>query len=193
MTGAEGENHTPTQPLARSGASDRLREPEFPLAVRGYERRAVDEYVAELVELVEDLEGRQLRERVVQRALDEVGEETAGILQRAHEMADELAARSRAQAEGRLQRAEREAELAKAEADKYAEQVVVDTRRLWEQRQQLIEELRRLADEVLAAADDAAERLTMPGALGAGLTGVPPLEEAAEPQDESRGALGPRP
>jgi hypothetical protein len=193
MTGTQGENHTPTQQPARSGAPDRIREPEFPLAVRGYERRAVDEYVAELVELVEDLEGRQLRERVVPRALDEVGEETAGILQRAHEMADELAARSRAQAEGRLQRAEREAEIAKAEADKYAEQVVVDTRRLWEQRQQLIEEVRRLADEVLAAADDAAERLTMPGALGSGLPGAPPLQEAAEPQDESQGALGPRP
>ena len=184
MTGAKAENNTPTHQPPRNSASDRLREPEFPLAVRGYESRAVDEDVAELVELLEDLEGRQLREKVVQRALDEVGEETAGILQRAHEMADELAARSRAQAEGRLQRAEREAEIAKAEADKYAEQVVVDTRRLWEQRQQLIEDVRRLADEVLATADDAAERLTMPGAVGTGLAGVSPLEEAAEPQDE---------
>jgi hypothetical protein len=185
MTGAQGENHTPTQQLPRSDASERLREPEFPLAVRGYDRRAVDEYIAELVEVVEDLEGRQLREKVVQRALDEVGEETAGILQRAHETADELAARSRAQAEGRLQRAEREAEIVKAEADKYAEQVAVDTRLLWEQRQELIEEVRRLADEVLATADDAVERLAMPEAVAAGLAGVPPLDEAGEPQDEA--------
>ena len=128
-----------TQHLStRGSAGERVREAEFPLAVRGYDRRAVDEFVAELTELVDELEGRQLREKVVHRALDEVGEQTAGILQSANETADELAARSRAQAEGRLQRAEREAEILKAEADKYAEQVAVDTRRLWAERQHLI-------------------------------------------------------
>ena len=149
-----------TQPLSTGGsAGERVRQAEFPLAVRGYDRRAVDEFIAELTELVDELEGRQLREKVVHRALDEVGEQTAGILQSANETADELAARSRAQAEGRLQRAEREAEILKAEADKYAEQVAVDTRRLWAERQHLIEEVRRLADEVLATAEDAVERL----------------------------------
>jgi hypothetical protein len=114
---------------------------------------------------VSELEGRQSREAVVQRALDEVGEETAGILQRAHETADEIAARSRAQAEGRLQRAEREAEIMRRDADAYAEQVVVDTRLLWEERQRLIEDVRQLADEVLATADDAIERVKMPEPL----------------------------
>ena len=154
---------------AHASASEQVREASFPLALRGYDRRAVDEYVAELTQLVDELEGRQLREKVVQRALDEVGEQTASILQQAHEAADELAARSRAQAEGRLQRAEREAELLKAEADKYAEQVAVDTRRLWKERQALIEEVRRLADEVLATADEAMERLTPPQTVAAAL------------------------
>ena len=149
----------PTQDLpARESAVELLREADFPLAVRGYDRRAVDEFLEEVTALVNELEGRQLRERVVQRALDEVGEQTAGILQRANETADELTTRSRSQAEGRLQRAEREAELAKAEADKYAEQVAVDTRKLWAEREQLLEEVRRLADEVLATAEDAEER-----------------------------------
>jgi hypothetical protein len=137
------------------------------LAVRGYDRRAVDEYVARITQLVDELETRQLRENVVQSALDQVGEETAGILRRAHETADELAARSRAQAEGRIQRAEREAEVVRSEADKYAQQIVVDTRRLWEERQRLIEDVRRLADEVLATADDAIERVQMPAPLHA--------------------------
>ena len=92
-------------------ATERIANREFPLAVRGYDRQAVDEFLKEVLELVAELEGRQLRESVVQRALDEVGEETAGILQRAHETADEIAARSRAQAEGRIQRAEREADM----------------------------------------------------------------------------------
>jgi cell division initiation protein len=164
----------------RGSAGERVREAEFPLAVRGYDRRAVDDFIAELTDLVDELEGRQLREKVVHRALDEVGEQTAGILQSANETADELATRSRAQAEGRLQRAEREAEILKAEAEKYAEQVAVDTRKLWAERQHLIEEVRRLADEVLATAEDAVERLTPPEAMAAALK---PAEPAQDPQN----------
>jgi DivIVA domain-containing protein len=173
MTGASAGNGNTDQHPTRTLASERVRDADFPLTVRGYDRRAVDEYVAELTELVDELEGRQLREKVVQRALDEVGEQTAGILQQAHETADELSARSRAQAEGRLQRAEREAEVAKTEADKYAQQVALEIRRLWEERNQLIEDVRRLADEVLATADEAAERLKTPEAVAAALPATP--------------------
>jgi DivIVA domain-containing protein len=150
-----------------AAASERLRDVSFPTAVRGYDRRAVEEFIDELRSLVADLEARQTREGVVQKALDELGEETAGILQRAHETADEIAARSRAQADGRLQRAEREAEIVKRDADEYAEQVVTDTRLLWEERQRLIEDIRHLADEVLGTADDAMERLKLPEPLAA--------------------------
>jgi DivIVA domain-containing protein len=146
-------------------ASDRIANRDFPMAVRGYDRHAVDEFVQEVLEIVADLEGSQTRESVVQRALDEIGEETAGILQRAHETADEIAARSRAQAEGRIQRAEREADMVRQQADAYSEQVVVDTRILWEERQRLIQDIRQLADEVLATAEDAAERVTLPQML----------------------------
>jgi hypothetical protein len=157
-------------------ATDRLRSGvSFPLAVRGYDRRAVDEFVDEMRELVAELESRQTRESVVQRALDELGEETASILQRAHETADDIAARSRAQAEGRLQRADREAEILRREADAYAEQVVVETRLLWDERQRLIEEIRGLADEVLALADDAMERVKLPEGLMEDTTTEVPL------------------
>jgi DivIVA domain-containing protein len=147
-------------------AAEQIRETTFPVvAMRGYDRRAVDDFLEWIIEIVSDLESRQTRETVVQRALDEVGEETAGILQRAHETADEIAARSRSQAEGRMQRAEREAEILRRDAESYAEQVVVDTRLLWEERQRLIEDIRQLADEVLATADDAIERVKMPEPL----------------------------
>jgi DivIVA domain-containing protein len=146
-------------------AADRIANREFPLAVRGYDRHAVDEFVQEVLQIVSELEGRQTRESVVQRALDEIGEETAGILQRAHETADEIAARSRAQAEGRIQRAEREADMVRQQADAYSEQVVVDTRILWEERQRLIQDIKQLADEVLATAEDASERVTLPEML----------------------------
>jgi cell division septum initiation protein DivIVA len=184
-------------------ASELLRDASFPLAVRGYDRRAVDEFVEELRTLVADLEAHQTREGVVQKALDELGEETAGILQRAHETADEIAARSRAQADGRLQRAEREAEIVKRDADEYAEQVVVDTRLLWDERQRLIEDIRHLADVVLGTADDAMERLKLPTQLAeaeqaeeqgggrANITPIPhPLSIARDPEPDPQSDPG---
>jgi DivIVA domain-containing protein len=195
------DSHTSEPPPQRfrrgAPASELLRDASFPTAVRGYDRRSVDEFLAELRNLVAELEARQTREGVVQKALDELGEETAGILQRAHETADEIAARSRAQADGRLQRAEREAEIVKRDADEYADQVVSDTRLLWDERQRLIEDIRHLADEVLATADDAIERLKLPEPLAAGeqdpetttaeaaVTPIPhPLSIARSPQPE---------
>lgn len=147
--------------FARSRA-DEIGERSFPIVMRGYDRAAVDAFVQEVRDLVAELESRQSQETVVQRALAEVGEETSSILQRAHETADEIAARSRAQAEGRIQRAEREAELLRQQADAYSEKIVVETRLLWEERQRLIEDLRQFADDVLNTADDAGERVTMP-------------------------------
>jgi DivIVA domain-containing protein len=169
-------------------AAERIRDREFPLAVRGYDRQSVDAFIHEVADLVSDLESRQSREAVVQRALDEVGVETAGILQRAHETADEIAARSRAQAEGRIQRAEREAEIARRQAEEYSDKVVVDTQLLWEERQRLLEEMRQLADEVLATADDAAERVSLPE----GLTPEPAAELAPEPMAEPQELVEPQ-
>jgi DivIVA domain-containing protein len=170
--------------FARS-ATERIANREFPLAVRGYDRHTVDEFVQEVLALVSELEGRQTRESVVQRALDEVGEETAGILQRAHETADEIAARSRAQAEGRIQRAERQADMLRQQADAYSEQVVVDTRLLWEERQRLIQDVRQLADEVLACAEDASERVSVPKMLAEAEAepGAELAEAGAEPAE----------
>lgn len=184
----------PDPPLPRNAsASEQLREVSFPLAVRGYERAAVDDFVNAVRAMVAALEAGQTREGVVQRALDDVGVETAGILQRAHEAADQLTRRSRADADARLQRAENEAEELRREADEYSEQVVADTRLLWDDRQRLIEDIRRLADEVLATADDAMERVKMPEPLAAaesddarpltGPVGVPAAENEPAPFD----------
>jgi hypothetical protein len=170
-------DETSTQRFQRSAsASERLREADFPMVVRGYHRQTVDLFLAELLELVEDLESHQTREGVVQKALGELGEETAGILQRAHETADDITARSRAQADARLQRAEREAEILRRDADEYAEQVIVDTRTLWDERQRLIEDIRQLADEVLGTADDALDRLKLPEQISAEEPGALPPE-----------------
>lgn len=162
-------------------SAEELRNREFPVVMRGYDRAAVDAFVADVAELVSQLEGRQSHESVVQRALEEVGEETAGILQRAHEAADEIAARSRAQAEGRIQRAEREAELLRRDADAYSEKIVVDTKLLWEERQRLIEDIRQLAEDVLSTAENASARVSMPQMLSE--DEPPPAEVDAPPAE----------
>lgn len=151
--------------LDRGSASERIAGRSFPIVMRGYDRQAVNAFVEEVLELVRELESSATHESVVQRKLEEVGEETASILQRAHETADEIAARSRAQAEGRIQRAEREADLLRQQADEYSEQLVVDTRLLWDERQSLIEDIRQLADDVLRTAEDALDRVSLPEML----------------------------
>jgi DivIVA domain-containing protein len=167
-------------------ATEQIAKRSFPVVMRGYDRAAVDAFVEEVLELVSQLESRQSQESVVQRALAEVGEETTSILQRAHETADEIAARSRAQAEGRIQRAEREAQLLRQQADAYSEKIVVDTRLLWEERQRLIEDIRQLADDVLNTAEDALERVSMPQMLGEqeAEENGPPTEPVDPPTNE---------
>ncbi len=158
-----GSAQRPTRPGQRGARKrfgvDQASNPEFTLVFRGYEREAVDRYVAQVIELITELEATQTRESTVHRALEEVGEQTSSILQRAHETAEEIASRSRSQAEGRLARAERDAEQTVAAAEAEAQRIRTDARAVWQQRSRLIEELRRLSEEVLTVADDALERL----------------------------------
>jgi DivIVA domain-containing protein len=149
------------RPRKRS-AADGVRGKEFPPAMRGYERSAVDAWREEVARLVERLEEQAPRDAAVKRALEEVGKETSAILQRAHEAADDIASRSRSQAEGRLQRAEREAEITVAEAEARVAQLDADYRSIWDERQRLLEEMRQLADDVLGVADDASDRISGP-------------------------------
>jgi DivIVA domain-containing protein len=102
----------PTSQLTR-GERDRMlkeaRDVEFPIALRGYDRAAVDRHMEQLNRLIAELEMSASPESAVRHALDEVSEETRELLQRAHTTAEEITARSRAKADDRLQLAEREA------------------------------------------------------------------------------------
>jgi DivIVA protein len=183
---AEAPEREPRKRPARGKtAVERVRTTRFPVVMRGYDREVVDRYVADVQQVVAELESNQLRENVVQRALDEVGEQTSSILQRAHETAEEIEVRSRSQAEGRLQRAEREAEITRRDAERYAEELAAETQRLWQDRVRMIEDMRQLADEVLGVADDALERLPEPEALLGGPEEQPPApldeDEAGDP------------
>ncbi len=132
-----------------------VRDVEFPIALRGYEREAVDAYVKRVNRLVSDLEASRSPDAVVRRALDQVGEETSGILQRAQETASEITARSRASADDRIREAEREASAVTADAEERVRELEADFGRIWAERDRLLKEVRDLAERLLATADDA--------------------------------------
>ncbi len=160
--GAGPRNLPPPIPERDPTGSDAVREADFPVVLRGYDRAAVDHFLAELADLIDVLEARQAREAVVQRALDEVGVETSAILKQAHESADEVTARSRAQAEERLERARDEAAEILSGAHQLAAQLERDTEDLWAKRRELLEDLRVFGDEAKALAYSASERFAPP-------------------------------
>jgi hypothetical protein len=111
-----------------------------------------------VTDVVADLEASRSPEDAVRRALDQVGEETSGILQRARETASEITARSRAQADDRLRQAEQEAAEMVADAEARLRELDDDFGRLWRERDRLLDEVRALAERLLATADDAEDR-----------------------------------
>jgi cell division initiation protein len=177
-----------TEPLERlpEHPLDDVASPEFPIALRGYDRNAVDAYVAKVSQLVAELEATRVPEAAIRRALERVGEETAGILKRAHETAHELAARSRIEAEERLERARTEADEIVATARTSLQGIDEDTDRVWAERTKLLEDTRRLADELLAVAERGIERF--PPEEPPTQIMAPLAEEAAE---EPAGAVDP--
>ncbi|MGH8573626.1 MAG: hypothetical protein ACREX8_13795, partial [Gammaproteobacteria bacterium] len=96
-------------------------------------------------------------------------------LKQAHESADDITARSRSQAEDRVEVAREEAAAITHEAKLAATELKRETQDLQVERANLIEELRRFAAETLAIANAAADRLDP----------VPPQEVAEAPVEES--------
>jgi cell division initiation protein len=142
---------------------------EFPIVLRGYDRLAVDAYVKRISQLVAELDASRSPQNAVRRALERVGEEVSGILQRAHDTAEQITGQSRAEADDRLQTARREAERVLADAKREADALLVDGRqrlkdldaetdRIWEERHRIVEDARSLAAQLLTMAESAIER-----------------------------------
>jgi DivIVA domain-containing protein len=159
-----------------------VRDVSFPIALRGYDRDAVDAYVQDVNRIIAELQVGRSPQSAIRHALDQVSEETRGILERAHETADEITARSRTQADDRLQWAEREAREAIAGATARVHELEGDAERVWQERQALIDDVRRIADELAHVADDAGVRYPAePAEETTPLPELPPLPEPGAP------------
>lgn len=170
------------------------REPEFRMVVRGYDREEVDAYVARLRHELEEERDGHSPSGAVKRALEQVGEEVADILKRAHDTAAELTTSSTREAEARLESARREADERLESARREAEQRItqanaeavamtaraearlreldLDTDRIWVERDRIVADARDLARQLVELADAAAERF-------------PPAEETGETLGEA--------
>jgi DivIVA domain-containing protein len=71
----------PSSAPVRDPLPEDIRDPSFPAAVRGYDRRAVDTYVERVNGLIAELQVGGSPQAAVRHALDRVGEQTSGILQ----------------------------------------------------------------------------------------------------------------
>jgi len=172
----------PAPPVVREHDIDAVRDVSFPIVLRGYDRDAVDAYVQEVNRVIADLQTRQSPQSAIRHALDQMSDETRGILERAHETADEITARSRSQADDRVQWAEREAREAIAAATERVHDLEGDAERVWEERQGLIDDVRRIAQELTAVADDAGVRFPLePEEETTPLPELPPVAPPARP------------
>jgi DivIVA domain-containing protein len=167
---------------------------EFPIVLRGYDRESVDAYVRRTSQLVAELQATRSPEAAVRRALERVGEEVSGILQRAHETAERITTQSRSESEDRLETARQEAAQIIKRAEDRVRELDAETDRIWAERHRIVEDTRELARELLTITDSAAERFP-PDAAGtidaalpgldavppAGIEAVPPVAEAVEP------------
>jgi DivIVA domain-containing protein len=152
---------------------------DFPIVLRGYDRDSVDDYVQRTSQLVAELQATRSPEAAVRRALERVGEEVSGILQRAHDTAGRVTAQSRSEAEDRLEAARQEAAQIVQRAEDRLRELDAETDRIWAERHRIVEDTRELARELLTITDSAADRFPPDAAVGAdsalpGLDAVPP-------------------
>jgi DivIVA domain-containing protein len=137
---------------------EEIRSVSFPIGLRGYDRDAVDAYVERVNRLIAELEISRSPESAVKHAVAQVSEETRGILERAHETAEEITARSRAKADDRIQEAEGEAAEIREAAERRVHELDADAEAIWAERLRLIDDVRDVADRLLAVADEATAR-----------------------------------
>lgn len=131
---------------------------EFPVVLRGYDRIAVDAYVKRTSQLVAELQTTRSPEAAVRRALERVGEEVSGILQRAHESAQKITVHSRAEAEDRLERARSEAQEITADAERRVADLDAETDAIWAERRRIVTDVNALASQLTELAESALER-----------------------------------
>lgn len=140
---------------------------------RGYDRQEVDAYIAQLRNQIHELQERSTPDGAVRHALDRVGEEVSGILQQAHETANEIVAAAEQEAEDHRRQASEYAAEIVAVAEKRVRELDLDTDRIWAERERIVADARDLSRQLQGVADLAAERFPDPSTQKSSAGGDP--------------------
>ena len=175
--------------LGAIDAYETREEPPFPLVIRGYDRRAVDDYLEMTSSRLAEYESLQLPSVAVKEALERVADDTGGILKEAHETADGVMKRAREEAERLVREARDEAERTVASAEARVRQIGIDTDALWQERLRLIEDAQATSVSLAALAEEAIARFPAwePGEEDedSGVVTAEPVDELVEQPTEA--------
>jgi DivIVA domain-containing protein len=145
--------------LARDSAPPwDLLSPRFPVVRRGYDRDAVDDYVAALEAEIEELRAGRDSSGAVAAEIERIGEQTAAILRVAHEQASETTRRAHAEADRCLGAAASNAVAMTQDAKNQLRQLDGETEAIWTERSRLLEDVKQVATSLFSLAEDALER-----------------------------------
>jgi cell division septum initiation protein DivIVA len=161
-------------------------EPPFPLVIRGYDRRAVDECLDAMSLRLAELEALQSPSMAVKEALERVADDTGGILKEAHETADGVLSRARSEADRLVRGAREEADRTIASAGARVRQIGIDTDALWQERLRLIEDAQAVSVSLAQISEEAAGRFpAWEEAEDSGVVAAEPLDEVVEQPTEA--------
>jgi DivIVA protein len=155
----------PTAPVAAVAPPEPSRK-RFPTVLHGYDRDAVDDYIAgledEIGEMAAKLAARRSPAPAAASAVDaeitRVGEETSAILRVAHEQAGEITRRARVEADKCVADAAANAVKMTEDAKRKLRQLDTETDAVWSERMRLIEDARNVATSLFSLAEDACDR-----------------------------------
>src|SRR5205809_7146152 len=111
----KNENEPRPKPAAPEEAAYRARVPadirnvSFPIAMRGYDRDAVEAYVRRVNRVIAELEVTRSPQAAVRHAVERVSEQTKTILEEARESAEKITTSAESEADGILAKAKEHA------------------------------------------------------------------------------------
>ncbi len=130
----------------------------FPGARHGYDRAAVDEYVAELEAELEALRAHKPTKTAVAAEIEQIGEQAAAILRVAHEQAHQTTRRAQAEADKCLSDAAANALAMSDDARLKVRDLDREADLIWRERARLVDDVRGIATALFSIAEDASER-----------------------------------
>jgi DivIVA protein len=133
-------------------------ESTFPIVRHGYDRDAVDHYLNELEQEIDDLRIQRKSEPTVSDEIKKIGEQTAAILQTAHQQAAETTRKAREEAEKCLSDAAANALAMNDDAKAKLRTLDSETDSVWRERSRLIDDVRSVATALFSLAEEATDR-----------------------------------